>query len=182
MDGVASDRPTAWPEWNRMLGVPTKQLGRFWRHDYANLAALTRQGGCPSGSSLKKPCSLVSVFRKRHPRVGVLIEAKSHREVLLAVKLGADIILLDNMTPSRLKGEIGFLRRWAPAVRIEVSGGVNMASVRRLARLGPDRISVGRLTHSAPALDISLDVRPASRTHFPIGRGTAALRARGRVA
>ena len=98
-------------------------------------------------------------LRRSDPRVGVLVEAKTHREALLALRLGADIILLDNMPPSRLKAEIGFLRRSAPAVRIEVSGGVDLPSVRRLARLGPDRISVGRLTHSAPALDISLEVR-----------------------
>ena len=46
----------------------------------------------------------------------------------------------------------------SPRVKLEVSGGVSLASVRALARLGPDRISIGRLTHSAPALDLGLDL------------------------
>lgn len=117
-----------------------------------HLAALAGKGAISSP---------LARLRRSHPRVKVLVEAKVHREVLLALKLGADIVLLDNMSPSRLKREIDFLRRSAPKTPVEVSGGVGLESVRRLARLGPDRISVGRLTHSAPALDISLDVGPA---------------------
>ncbi|MEK7743969.1 MAG: carboxylating nicotinate-nucleotide diphosphorylase [Elusimicrobiota bacterium] len=123
-----------------------------------HLAAWMRQGALSSASSLMKFRSLIARFRRSHPRISLLVEAKTHREALLALRLGADVILLDNMPPSRLKAEIGFLRRSSPAVRIEVSGGVDLPSVRRLARLGPDRISVGRLTHSAPALDISLEI------------------------
>ena len=51
------------------------------------------------------------------------------------------------------------IRAAAPRVKIEVSGGVGLEDVRALARLGPDRISIGRLTHSAPALDLGLDLK-----------------------
>lgn len=93
--------------------------------------------------------------------VPVEIEAKTHREVELACALGARLVLLDNMRGARLAREIRWIRREHPKVEVEVSGGVGLPEVRALARLGPDRISVGRLTHSAPAADLSLELEPA---------------------
>ncbi len=58
----------------------------------------------------------------------------------------------------RLRREIRRIRILTPRVKIEVSGGVGEGDLRSLARLGPDRISIGRLTHSAPALDFGLDL------------------------
>ncbi|HAH06633.1 MAG TPA: carboxylating nicotinate-nucleotide diphosphorylase [Elusimicrobia bacterium] len=97
-------------------------------------------------------------FRRRRKGVLVELEAKTHGEVVLAARLGADVVMLDNMSRARLRREIGWLRAHAPKAGIEVSGGLGLEDIRPLARLGPDRISVGKLTHSAPALDISLEL------------------------
>lgn len=105
----------------------------------------------------------VAGLKKRLPRGTLLeIEAKSPADVKLALRARPDIIMLDNMPVSRLKKSIAIIRRNSRA-KIEVSGGVNLKNARRIARLGADRISVGALTHSAPALDLSMDVERVSR-------------------
>jgi nicotinate-nucleotide pyrophosphorylase (carboxylating) len=97
-------------------------------------------------------------LRRRFPRAQLIVECDAPAQVGHALKLAPDVILLDNMAPAALRREIARVRRAAPRVKIEISGGVSLGSVRRLARLGPDRISIGRLTHSAPALDLGLDL------------------------
>lgn len=99
-----------------------------------------------------------SEARKRYPKMTIEIEAASMGQVRRALQARADIILLDNMSPARLKISIAHIRRMNPRTEIEISGGVNLKTVRALARLNPDRISIGRLTHSAPALDLSLEI------------------------
>ncbi|MFH2204240.1 MAG: carboxylating nicotinate-nucleotide diphosphorylase [Elusimicrobiota bacterium] len=98
----------------------------------------------------------IRAFRRRYPRVPVEIEARDRGEIDKALAVRADVVLLDNMRPAALAREIRHIRRAAPRTQIEISGGVDLRAVQRLARLGADRISVGRLTHSAPALDISM--------------------------
>jgi nicotinate-nucleotide pyrophosphorylase (carboxylating) len=83
------------------------------------------------------------------------IECKTLEEVDEAVAVGVDIILLDNMGFEQM-GEA--VRRIASRAQTEASGGVNLNTVGIIAKLGVNRISVGALTHSAPALDISLDL------------------------
>ncbi len=100
----------------------------------------------------------VAELRRRHPRLPLIMEADRLDQVRLALDLGADIILLDNMSRPRLNRAIQLIRRGSPRTLIEVSGGVGLDQVRALAKLGPDRISVGRITHSAPALDLGLDL------------------------
>src|SRR5262249_9806522 len=67
------------------------------------------------------------------------------------------IVLLDNMKPEDLREAVRRRNIVAPPVLLEASGGVTLATVRSVAETGVDRISVGALTHSAPALDIALD-------------------------
>ena len=100
----------------------------------------------------------VARVRRRYPKMTVEIEAADMKQVERALEAGAGIVLLDNMPPALLRRAIHFIRRTRPLVRIEISGGVNLKNVRALARLGPDRISIGRITHSAPALDMSLEI------------------------
>ena len=97
-------------------------------------------------------------LRRARKRVPLIIECDTPAQVGRALALRPDVILLDNMAPAALGREIRRVRAAAPRVAIEVSGGVRLDQVRALARLGPDRISVGRLTHSAPALDLGLDL------------------------
>jgi nicotinate-nucleotide pyrophosphorylase (carboxylating) len=92
--------------------------------------------------------------RKKFPSLQVEVEADSLAQVAQAVDAGADIILLDNMTPAQLRQAVKLVARRA---KTEASGGVNLKTVRAIARTGVDFISVGALTHSARAVDIGLD-------------------------
>ncbi len=90
--------------------------------------------------------------------IKVEVEATTPEEVDEAVEAGADLILLDNMTPETVREMVGRVRG---AVTLEVSGGVSLDNVRSMAETGVDGISVGRITHSAPGADLSLLVRNA---------------------
>lgn len=100
----------------------------------------------------------VQALRKKYPKMVLEIEAADLRQTERALNLGADIILLDNMSLPLLRQALRLIRRRDPRTQIEISGGVSLANVRSLARLGADRISIGRITHSAPALDLSLEM------------------------
>ncbi len=90
----------------------------------------------------------------------VEVEVESLQMLEEAIRAGADVVLLDNMTPEEVREVVGLARREAPGLLVEVSGGVDLQTVRSYAEPGPDLISVGALTHSAPAADISLEVEP----------------------
>ena len=93
------------------------------------------------------------------PGTVIEIEVDSLEQLDRALELGPDIILLDNLGPDALAESVRRRDARAPGVRLEASGGITLATVAALARTGVDRISVGALTHSAPALDIGLDYR-----------------------
>ena len=101
----------------------------------------------------------VTRLRRAHPKMPLIIECDTAAQVTRALALRPEVVLLDNMRGPRLRREIRRIRALAPRVKIEVSGGVNIKEIRALAKLGPDRISIGRLTHSAPALDLGLDLQ-----------------------
>jgi nicotinate-nucleotide pyrophosphorylase (carboxylating) len=88
--------------------------------------------------------------------VRVEVEVETLDQVREALGAGADAILLDNADVETVKRAVDLVGERVP---LEVSGGIDIDRVRELAGLGPLLISVGRLTHSAPALDIALDVR-----------------------
>ena len=96
----------------------------------------------------------VARARRRWPRLEVEVEADTLEQVEQAVAAGADRILLDNMPPARLRQAV---RLVAGRARTEASGGIHLGNVRAVAETGVDDISVGALTHSAPAVDIGLD-------------------------
>ena len=85
----------------------------------------------------------------------VEIEVEDLDELREALDAGAHIILLDNMAPEEMKQAVDIV---AGRVVLEASGGVNLETVRAVAETGVDMISVGSLTHSVKALDISLDL------------------------
>jgi nicotinate-nucleotide pyrophosphorylase (carboxylating) len=88
------------------------------------------------------------------------VEAKTLAEVREAVRAGADIILLDNMTPSQVAAAVAAIGR---AAMVEVSGGVRLETLLDYAVPGVDVISIGALTHSAPAASLSLSVLAGRR-------------------
>ena len=95
--------------------------------------------------------------RARYPELKIEVEADTLEQVEEAVTAGADIILLDNMSVEELRTAVLIVRGRALC---EASGGVNLSTVRALAETGVDLISVGALTHSAPAMDIAMDFHP----------------------
>ena len=90
-----------------------------------------------------------------HHLLKIQIEAKTLEQVAEALEAGADGILLDNMSPEMMAAAVEMAQGRAFT---EASGGITLESVRDAARTGVDLISVGMLTHSAAALDISLDI------------------------
>ena len=88
------------------------------------------------------------------------IEVKNLRELKEALKARPDIIMLDNMKLSALKKAVRLrnLTNAIPKTSLEVSGGVNLDNVRTIAKTGVDMISIGCLTHSVKAIDISLEI------------------------
>ena len=88
------------------------------------------------------------------------IEVDTLEQLDAALPAQPDIVLLDNMPPAELREAVRRRNAVAPGVLLEASGGVTLATVRAIAETGVDRISVGALTHSAPALDIALDYMP----------------------
>jgi len=87
--------------------------------------------------------------------VSVEVECETLDQVAEAVQAGADMILLDNMSPAQLSEAVALVDGRA---KLEASGGVNLDTVRAIAETGVDFISVGALTHSARALDVSLEL------------------------
>ena len=85
--------------------------------------------------------------------IGDMAALRSLREVAEALQAGADIILLDNMTLDRLREAVQLI---AGRARAEASGGINLETIREIAETGVDLISVGALTHSVKAVDISM--------------------------
>ena len=92
--------------------------------------------------------------RQYAPGKKIEIECDRIEQVREAIESGVDIILLDNMSPTQLRECVELVDGKAI---IEASGGVNLESVRAIAETGVDWISIGKLTHSAPALDLALD-------------------------
>jgi nicotinate-nucleotide pyrophosphorylase (carboxylating) len=90
----------------------------------------------------------------------VEIEVDTLDQLRLVLPSQPDIVLLDNMAPSELRQAVSLRNELAPAVQLEASGGVQLASVRNIASTGVERISAGVLTHSARTLDIGLDWQP----------------------
>jgi nicotinate-nucleotide pyrophosphorylase (carboxylating) len=96
----------------------------------------------------------IQLARKKFPKLKIEVEADTLEQVSQAVDAGADIVLLDNMTPEQMRSAVKIAKSRA---KTEASGGVNLKTVRAIAETGVDFISVGALTHSARAVDIGLD-------------------------
>ena len=98
----------------------------------------------------------VSRARELWPTLRVEVECDNPEQVVEAVDAGADVVMLDNMTPD----EVGWcVAKVGGRCKVEVSGGVTLETIAAYSAAGPDFISIGRLTHSAPQLDLSLEIR-----------------------
>ncbi len=123
---------------------------------------LARLGGgnATAGLSINEA---VARARERWPGRSVQVECDTEPQVKEALTAGADLVLLDNMTPEEVEACVALVaasvaERSGRRCLVEVSGGVTLDTVAAYAAAGADLISVGALTHSAPVLDIGLDV------------------------
>ncbi len=113
------------------------------------------------------PTVLKRALAARRPGQTVQVEVRTTAELDEALAGGAESILLDNMTPAEVKEAVERIRkesfaRGGPAVSIEASGGIVLENIRAYAEAGVDFISVGALTHSARAADISMRIEAES--------------------
>jgi nicotinate-nucleotide pyrophosphorylase (carboxylating) len=95
---------------------------------------------------------------KAHHLLKVEVEVKNIPEIKKALRAGADAIMLDNMPADKIKKAVSIIRSNNSNVIIEASGNINQGNVRKIAETGVDLISIGALTHSAPAADVSMKV------------------------
>jgi nicotinate-nucleotide pyrophosphorylase (carboxylating) len=116
---------------------------------------LIKDNHIAAAGSLAKAVKLCRAAAPHSAKIEV--EAKTFAEVREALRAAADVILLDNMTPTQVRDAVAII---AGTAVIEVSGGVRYETLRDYALPGVDVISVGALTHSAPAADLSLTLLP----------------------
>jgi nicotinate-nucleotide pyrophosphorylase (carboxylating) len=102
--------------------------------------------------------ALTHALERRQKGQRVQIEVRTTRELEEALQLGAEAVLLDNMSPAQVKEAVDRVRKEPGWISIEASGGIVLENIRAYAEAGVDFISVGALTHSARAADISMSI------------------------
>lgn len=124
---------------------------------------VNHRGGLSDGVLVKdnhlSGISLEDAVRKalrRYPGVPVQVECDTEEQVEAAIRAGAPMVLLDNMTPAQVAACADLAHK--AGVKVEASGRIGLDTVAEYARAGADFISVGRITHSALILDIGLDI------------------------
>jgi nicotinate-nucleotide pyrophosphorylase (carboxylating) len=100
----------------------------------------------------------MSLAKKAGHLLRIEVEVKDIDEALVAVESGADVIMLDNMSVHEMKRVVAAARSLERSIIIEASGGVTLDNARDIAETGVDLISVGAITHSARAVDISMKI------------------------
>ena len=113
-------------------------------------------------TTLRQACQLARQHAPHGLRIEVEVETLA--QVRQALQGKADIIMLDNMSPSNIQQAVRIIQGQA---LVEVSGGITLSNIREMAQTGVDIISIGALTHSARAMDISMDVIPLRRKRTP---------------
>jgi len=108
-----------------------------------------------AGSITKAVEACVKYNKKHHTKFNIEVETKNLKEVEEAIKTKADIIMLDNFEIDEMTKAVKLING---KCKVEASGGVNLDTVKAIAETGVDYISVGALTHSVKALDISLEI------------------------
>jgi nicotinate-nucleotide pyrophosphorylase (carboxylating) len=119
---------------------------------------LVKDNHLATNSGLRAVTAAIRQIRKEHPDIRIEIEADNLQQVRAFLELDdVDLILLDNMKPAQIREAIALGK---DKVKFEASGGVTLQNVRQIAATGVDFISVGAITHSARAIDFSLDMVP----------------------
>lgn len=101
----------------------------------------------------------VTLMKEADPEMPIEVEAQSLEQIDAAIAAGADIILFDNLSIETIREGV---RRVNGRAKIELSGGITLERIPELAKTGANYVSVGALTHSAPAADLSFELEPDS--------------------
>jgi nicotinate-nucleotide pyrophosphorylase (carboxylating) len=143
------------PGWRALEKYAVRCGGCFNHRSSLGEHVLIKDNHIAAAGSLTRA---VKLARGAAPHLAKIeVEAKTLAEVKEALRAKADVILLDNMAPGMIRRAVQLI---AGAAVVEVSGGVRLATVRDFALPGVDVISIGALTHSATAVDLSLDIQP----------------------
>ena len=117
---------------------------------------LVKDNHLATGSGLSDLKKMIEKVRKERPELRVEVEADQLEQVREFLKIGGiDVILLDNMNPSTMREAVALGKG---LVKFEASGGVALKTIRQIAATGVDFVSIGALTHSARAIDFSLEM------------------------
>ncbi|HEY8995717.1 MAG TPA: carboxylating nicotinate-nucleotide diphosphorylase [Lacunisphaera sp.] len=154
---VVDTRKTS-PGWRALEKYAVRTGGCFNHRSSLGEQVLIKDNHIAAAGSLTKAVKLCRAAAAHGAKIEV--EAKTTAEVREACRAGADIILLDNMTPAQVRAAVAVI---AGRAQVEVSGGVTFATLRDYALPGVDIISIGALTHSVAAADLSLDLQPARK-------------------
>ena len=122
-----------------------------------NDMVLVKDNHLSAGSGFSGFASAIQRLRQERPAIRIEVEADRLEQVRSFLEIdGIDVILLDNMKPSEMREAVALGKK--KKVKFEASGGVTLKTVRQIAATGVDYISVGALTHSARAIDMSLEL------------------------
>ena len=146
------------PGWRALEKYAVRTGGCFNHRSSLGEHVLIKDNHIAAAGSLTRAVQLARVAAPHLAKIEV--EAKTLAEVKEALRAEAEVILLDNMTPDQVRAAVALI---AGGAVVEVSGGVRYETLRHYALPGVDVISVGALTHSAPAADLSLTLLPAGR-------------------
>lgn len=105
----------------------------------------------------KAPAELISSVREKYADISIIIEIDRLDQMPAVLSWKPDVILLDNMSNEEMTEAVQIRNQQNAGTLLEASGGINLQTVAAIAKTGVDRISVGELTHSAPALDLGFD-------------------------
>ena len=126
---------------------------RFGLHDMV----LIKDNHLLAGTGISGMAAAIERVRREHPGVRVEVEADRLDQVRTFLEMnGVDVILLDNMNPAEMREAVALGK--TKDVKFEASGGITLKNIRQVAGTGVDYISVGALTHSARAIDMSLEL------------------------
>ncbi|MDI1248123.1 MAG: carboxylating nicotinate-nucleotide diphosphorylase [Lacunisphaera sp.] len=152
---VVDTRKTT-PGWRALEKYAVRTGGCHNHRSSLGEHVLIKDNHIAAAGSLTKAVQLCRAAAPHTAKIEV--EAKTMAEVKEACRAGAGVILLDNMTPAQVRAAVAVI---AGRAQVEVSGGVRFETLRDYALPGVDVISIGALTHSAVAADLSLDLQPA---------------------
>ncbi len=144
------------PGWRALEKYAVRCGGAFNHRSSLGEHVLIKDNHIAAAGSLARAVALCRGAAPHTSRIEV--EAKTLAEVREACRAGADVILLDNMTPDQVQTAVRVI---AGTADVEVSGGIRYETLRDYALPGVEVISIGALTHSAPAADLSLTLLPA---------------------